>query len=333
MIDDRERSQLEVDFTKKIDFIINELVRSDFPENDIVIFTETVRTFLKFIDLRQYVLTVLYDKVQEIFHRIKPSDTTKAASYRKLLRVILNINDEELTDALETFLAKDKDPSYFLVFLEEEIKCGKDITNSINLFTSLMGIHQYELEVINKFLDIIGKDHRFLVEQLLHSKIFVTLRRYLQQIGEKSPSLLEEVVPIIITQYDGDVTHYMGIVTEIMLPNNDYTHNLLNYGKFHCVDLFGTFLINNFIRSTILIQRMNDYLWEYHPEKVDGFESAFLEKAESHILLTYAIQVEKSNKRKILKRLVQMRDQARDEKNLVEFIKHFPEYKALLPML
>lgn len=332
MIFSRERAELEVQFTKQLDIVIDGMVQDNFSENDIVIFTDTVKTFLGFFDLRQYVLTSLYDKVQQVYKLVKPDDSKSGSSYRKLISILLQINDEELTDALETFLAKDKDPNYFLIMLEEEARKGQDLSRSISLFISLLNIHQYDLATIDKFLDIIDQDHKYLVTYMLENRFYDSIRKYLQLIGEKNKHLLDDVVPIIIARYDGGVEHYLGYVMEVMLVTNEHTHNLLNYGKIPCYTGFLVYLLSWQNKSIKLIKNMYHYIQEYKPEELDQFESDFLNCSESDAILQFALQVATSNKRKILKRLVERRE-AKDEKNLVEFIKHFPEYRALLPML
>lgn len=328
----RERAELEVQCIKQLDFVINEMVKTDFSERDIETFTETVRTFLRFFDLRQYVLTALYDKAQQLFNLVRPNDQDSRSSYRKLLSILLEINDEELTDALETFLAKDKDPAYFLVLVEEEVRKGMDTSRALSLFVSLMEVHHYDLDTINKFLDIIGQDHKFFITYMLEHKFYVHIRRYLQRIGEQSKELLDEIVPIIIARYDGGVDNYLGYVLEVMLVTNDHTHNLLNYGKTPCYTNFLVYMLAWHTKSIKLIKNMYNYISEYHYDELDQFESDFLNCADSDSALAFALEVPTSNKRKVLKRLVD-RKETKDEKNLVEFIKHFPEYKALLPML
>jgi hypothetical protein len=61
------------------------------------------------------------------------------------------------------------------------------------------------------------------------------------------------------------------------------------------------------------------------------FETAFLDNASSGDIVQYAINVPASNKRHILKRLVDLKED--DELALVAFIKKFPEYENLLPLL
>lgn len=252
--------------------------------------------------------------------------------YKKLLGAVLDIDDKELTDALETFLAKEKDPAYFLVLVEEEARKGMDLSGSIDMFVSLMGVHHYELDDINKFLEIIGRDHKFLTTYMVEHKFHTQIRRYLQQIGEKKKELLEDIVPIIVARYDGGVENYLGYVLEVMLITNEHTHNLLNFGRVPCYVHFMVYLLAWHNRSLKLIKNMYYYIQEYKSEELDQFESDFLNCADSDTVLAFALEVPTSNKRKVLKRLVDRRE-AKDEDNLVEFIKHFPEYRSLLPML
>lgn len=333
MISDEERIKLEIQFTKHIDFVINELMENDFSEHDIGVFTDTVKTFLKFFDLKKYLLTALNDKVLSVSTLIHPNDKESKSAFRKLLSVIIKINDDGLIDSLETFFAKDQDPECFFTLLEEEVRQGANISRSIDLFISLIRIHRYDIWIINKFLNIIGQEHKFLITSLLEKKLYETIRHYLQQIGEKEKSLFEEVVPVIIARFNGPLDDYFNFLLEIIVETNDHTHNLLNYGYLPCQDSFTNFVLSYHHRSLKLIKNIYSYIQEYKLDQLDRFETDFLNCADSDIILAYALEVASSNKRRILKRLSERRDQAKDEKILVEFIKHFPEYRALLPML
>lgn len=335
MISSEERRQLEVAFTKQLDFAINELVKAEFTENDIVTFTETVKIFLKFADLRQYVLTTLYDKVQETFKLIKPNDPRPHASYRLLLRVILDIGDEELIDAMETFLAKDSDPNYFLILMEEELAQGTPLVNSEKLFISLLGIHKYKLETINRFLSIIEKGPSHLVEKLLEKGLYGPIHLYIQQLAENNIQLLDEIVPVILDYKHPDLNRYVGLSIELMNVSNKYTYQLVNESKYMEMtpSVLGVFILTDHSHKMLLVKSMCEFLHEFHAADLERFEEGFLAVADGSSIVQYSLNVPTSNKRKILRQLIGMREDVKEEHNLVEFIKHFPEYKALLPML
>src|ERR1035441_4520768 len=144
------RAQLEVQFAKKIDLIIDQLVYSEFSEEDINTFTETVKTFLKFIDLRQYILDALYDKVKETANVIKPHDVTRYSSFQKLLRVVIKLEDQDLIDTLESFFLKDRKIKPFFLLLQEQISLGKDIKQSEKLFLSALNTYRSEERRVGK---------------------------------------------------------------------------------------------------------------------------------------------------------------------------------------
>lgn len=163
---DAERTKLEVEVIRQFETVIDALVSSDFAEDDIVVFTDTVRTFLKFFDLRQYIMVALYDRVQQVYRGFK-----QAVNYRKLLSILLRLNDEELTDALETFLAKDKEPGSFLILIEEQTKLGMDTTRAVDLFVSLIVIHKYEIETIKQVVALVSPNQKSIVSRKILKKL------------------------------------------------------------------------------------------------------------------------------------------------------------------
>lgn len=332
MISFEERQQLEISFIKHLDYAINELVQRDFSENDIVTFTETVKLFLKFEDIKQYVLTTLYDKVVATFDIVRPGDKAPNSSYRKILRVALEVGDDILIDSLETFLAKDKEPEAFLILIEEQVRLGKSTNNSEKIFISLHGIHKYDLDITNRFLDILGRGPEYLTHNFLHKNLLGPLRRYIKLLGADNPEALDKVVRPILDFSFSDTNQYIGIVTEIVTTTDKYSHCLIDNNNLS-LNVFSNLILSNNEAPISLIKNVCQYISKYKPTELEKFEHAFLESARAEIIVDYAIQVPTSNKRKVLRQLIKMREDVREEENLVEFIKHFPEYRSLLPML
>ncbi len=111
-----------------------------------------------------------YDCAEGIFLRVF-RQCRKVINFRNLLSTILRLRDEELTDALETFLAKDKNPRDFFVLIEEEIKLGIDITRPTELFVSLILIHQYDIDTIKQFINTISPNQKGIVSRKILKKL------------------------------------------------------------------------------------------------------------------------------------------------------------------
>lgn len=118
------------------------------------------------ISLRRLVWSVIEDKVQDIFLAVR-----RAVTYRNLIAILLKLNDDELTDALETFVAKERDPSSFLLLLEEEVKAGIDTNRATDLFVHLILIHQYSIENIKQLLSIVSPERRAAVSRKILKKL------------------------------------------------------------------------------------------------------------------------------------------------------------------
>jgi len=111
-----------------------------------------------------------YDCAQSIFLKAF-RHCRKVINFRNLVSTLLRLRDDELTDALETFLAKDRNPRDFFVLIEEEIKLGIDITRPTDLFVSLILIHQYEIETIKQFITIIGNNQKGIVSRKILKRL------------------------------------------------------------------------------------------------------------------------------------------------------------------
>jgi len=320
--------------------IIDNLISKDFLQRDIDIFTVKVKSLLKITDLKKYALDVLSVKARSVFYDLQKVDLPNNYSYRKLIRVILSIGDQEVIDYLETYFGKNNDPEYFLVLLEEQVSLGKDITNSEKLFISLLDVHYYPIEPIKKFLSIIGKDSNYLAKNLLNDKRYKELGRYIWQLSELKDGIedIEKIINVVLEYPHDDFNKYLDLVIELMasIPvNEDHIYKLLNhskYSQFNASILSNLILSKHFYKINI-IMHMCSYLEKYKKDDLEKFEMAFVDSATSGMLLDYVLLVPSSNKRRVLQRLVEIRQTEEDEEILVEFIKHFPEYNVLLLML
>ena len=332
------RAQLEVQFAKKIDLIIDQLVYSEFSEEDINTFTETVKTFLKFIDLRQYILDALYDKVKETANVIKPHDVTRYSSFQKLLRVVIKLEDQDLIDTLESFFLKDRKIKPFFLLLQEQISLGKDIKQSEMLFLSALNTYyNIDLDIINEYLGIIGQDKSYMVRRLMDKKIVVhnALAKYVAAVSLADKEATEQhLVPVIVQEFDGDATSYMSLCGIIITHRPEFADVLLRGNKHDVRDRFSAFVVRNHLNDIMLIVGYCIYLTLNNQKEFERFEKEFISIAKPEQLLTYSRYVLNSSRRKILRRLVDLKtEDSRNEKHLVSFIQYFPEFGSLLPML
>jgi hypothetical protein len=332
------RAQLEVQFAQKIDFIIDQLVYSEFSEEDISTFTETVKTFLKFIDLKQYILDALYDKVKEVANVIKPHDESRYASFQKLLRVVVQLDDQDLIDTLESFFLKDRKIKSFFLLLQEKVSLGRDIKQSEKLFLSALNTYyNLDLDIINEYLEIVGQDKSYMVRRLMDKKMatHAALAKYTTSVSLSDKEGTEQhLVPVIVQEFDGDIQHYMSLCRIVITHRPEHASVMLRGTKYDVRDRFSDFVVKNHLDDTMLIASYCIYLTLNNPEEFERFEKEFISKAKPEQLLTYSRYVLNSNRRKILRRLVDLKtEDSRNEKHLVSFIQYFPEFGALLPML
>lgn len=331
-----DRAQLEVQFARQIDYVIDQLMYSEFSDDDVDTFTETVKTFLKFLDLKQYILDALYDKVKEASTTILKHDLRQHDTYRKILRVIVRVNDQDLTDALETFFLKDKKIDSFFFMLEEKKHAGISTEKAEKLFYSALNTYyETNLEVVNRFLAIVGKTKSDMVRELMDTRRAVhnALARFVAACLDDKESLEQQVIPVLAHEFEGSQEHYMNLIRFIVAQHSVFIEELFKNKKFE-LKAFSRFIIDNHPSETLLVANYCEHLAAKYPEEFQRFENAYLQVAKPEYLVAYARYTPASNKRLVLKRLVELMGiDSRNEKHLVDLITSFPEYRPLLPML
>ena len=243
--------------------------------------------------------------------------------FRQLIQVIVSISESSLIEALATFFLKGNDPSYYFILLEEMVKkkCNTDVVEHI--FLSLISASGYDLIRITEFLKILGKNSSYLTSALLNSKLYPSLRRYISLLDRKE--LQDTVIPLIVKDYDGVPEKYLGIVLEALCISEKVIRPLLiNYEE-----RFTEFLLNAHAYNIPALRNYLGYLAEYNPQAIFAFENELLDSDKEYLIRQYALHLPLNNKRKILRILITTKQEA----TLVEFIKKYPEFESLLPML
>lgn len=324
-----ERALLEIEFCNKLHVAIDQLIRNDFPEEDVLNFIKSVKTFLQYKDIKEYVKSVLYDKAREISNIFLVIDKGFFFSYRKFISILLSLNDTEVQEMLETNFAKEAKLKNFFILIEEEIKQNKDISNCENLFLSLMTLHSYTAKTIDEFAIAIQKDRAYILKKLIENQSFSTVKKYIEELIISDFESIHTIVPIVIERCYHMSSHYMDLCKIIITHSSIYTEQLLSAPIMRVA--FQNLILDHHHDNNVLIKNYALFLLNKNTKQFAKFEELFLEVASSTSMVEFATEIPFSNKRLILQRLVDLKNV--DEESLVVFIKKFPEYKNLLPML
>lgn len=328
-MDIAERARLEAGFAREISRVIEGVAYSGMSDENLSVFENALTTFLKYEDIKEFVLDSLFEKAKEVARAIKPDDKERFFSFRKVIRLVLKFGDQDSINIFSTFLLSDKLPFHFFVMLEEMVARGMEYKEAEKAFLSLISVQKYNREMVERYLEIIGKDVSYLTERLLQSSIYISMRHF---IGIASAEQLRyHVVPSIMKHYTGDRTHYLGLVSDIMQLSQEFSPTLLNRHEHvgSCEEAYSKYIIGSMWHNIPVVKNFAIYLQEHNPKAWPVFEDKYIAQAGGGLLVRYAEEVPNTNKRKVLIRLVELKN----EPVVVEFIKKFPAFSSLLPML
>ena len=321
-------SQQETDLIKRLDILLTQVSTVEWTEEEISNLANALKTFLKFSDLGNYVFDTLLFEAQKVVRSFNPFHDT----YLKISKLLVAINNNELLNAFQTFLIKYHKPTYFLVLLQEMIKSNTNVDAAKKLFLS--SLSSQTTEITQKYLETINQTPEDLTKELLSHSFHRPLRNY---IGGSLDRQLKntQIIPIILSNYQGNEADYFLLSETIIVIDEQYIDVLMNnnhtIGK--CIDQFSNYILNREHINITIICSFGRYLEQHYPEKLSDFEDMFLSKCPAWLLTTYAIRFVGSNKRKVLSCLIEVSKVDFRQDYLMQFIKKFPQYQNLLPML
>lgn len=342
-------NKFKFDFSNKINLIIDKLIEKNFLSEDSNELVNVVKFYIQYQDIKDYVYDVLYNKIRQMALYWKQYEDPLYGSYRKILKLIIEIDDEDLSNSIETFLAKDRNHERFFIFVEEKINCNKSTLSCEKLFFSLLYTHNYDYTVTNKFLSIISKDSGYAIENLCKFKEIMPIVRYVSEISKYDTKSVPLIITPLLKSLNSnfiDTKSYIRIISEIIPNNTDHIHELINgydssFKKFNIQDNFEKYIVSqnsnafnvyftsNIFDSNVLIKNYSTYLFYKQNNRFSIFENTLLLNGDALTIYLYGMNVPWSDKRKVLLKLIEMKHQ----KYSVSFIKTHPEFKSLLILL
>jgi hypothetical protein len=321
-------------YHKKLDNLYDRIIKGENCSS------ETKTLVIKIIDeqMKNILDVSISSKAHNLFKLVFPSSKEKHSSFRKFIRFLILLDNKDVYDAIETHYVSESNLGPFTIVLEEFIAAGKETTSLIDAFIYLIDKKTEKIESVEKVLSIINKDLSFVVSKLIEARNFNGLN-YLTQIVFKDEQNKEFGI-----QFASIVKDNKKIFDRF--PDNTYTLAAaylmaLNQNSFNVLlddetDLeIRKFIINNNDIFTYSIPLIKNYSIFSDEKNFLSFEKEFIEKNDnSYFLLNYAKSVERSDKRLVLNKLLGLsRKNSLTETYLIEFLKHFPQYKNLLLMI
>jgi hypothetical protein len=324
------KAETETNFIKDIDDLISGIGHLNLSDEDYLNLNNALLTFLKFTDLKGYLIDALFQESKKLS---KFNDY----SFLKISKVIIRLGDTELLHALQTYLISQKLVERFLILLQQMVKQRADTTNAERLFMSVISIDQVSILLIEKYLQILSKDNIDFVKDLLKEKYYYGLQYYLKTMRVREEKQLQHhIIPTILQNFDGDISFYLALAMDIIGVDDRHAEQLINTNNpiiKNCQKELFEAVIDHRLNEFKVVKNYSTYLYRTSTELLADFEDCYCQKMPTYSLLYYGTSIYFSDKRKILSRLLELKNIDGDNRYVMDFIKNFPQYKQLLPML
>ena len=313
----------------RIEEIFNSLVSSDFSPDKISSLKDFTEECLS-SSQSKFLLPLLFDSAKNLAKVIKKNDKEKFSDFRKLIKTLLIINNEQVLSYFETNLLKEKNPDKFFIFLEENILSNRDISFMIDSFVQLIDFNFYNYISIKNFLKKISKDQKWLIHRLLCFELYTAVTNQIHETASNEKENLKQISEALASypKYPKPA-QYARLINYILQNTNEHLNILLNHPDISS-HLLESVIISE--QRVLAIKNYSIFLFENKGlECFLDFENKLLsnENLTPYSVLEYSKQVLFATRRSVLKKLISLKS----ENELVAFIKNFPEYKSLLMLL
>lgn len=312
-------SREEINFCRDIYYNIDLLIKNNFEDIIVATFIGSIKDSMQYIEVRQYVLNQIAAKIEEL--QYDDSNVLKS-----LINVLVDVDNKEILELLESSLIKSYNLDNFLFLLEKEVALNKDTRNCEAIFITLAMFRNFDFQVFNKFANILKRDHKYISALFLRYNTLNIIINYLHEVGKNNIIIFEDIINFIFANYKPNIrSMYVQIIELITI----YSPKLLT--KFlYCESYTKSIFENYIIKSNLISPSILNYctfLKNKDEQLFFEFEKEFIKSSTN--LIQYASIVSFCNKKDILIQLVKLKNQD----DIIEFIKIFPEYSKLIPML
>lgn len=320
-------NDIEFAYISKYEILFASLIRNKFSKIDEKMFIDFINDSLGDLKLKDLIISSIFDKAKISSKIMLETDKFYLYTYSKFVKSLCKLKSYDVIDALETYLIKNNESDLLFVLLSEKIKANISIENAIETFTYYIARFSYTYETLNKFLKTISKDHQFLLKLFLKEEGILNLKTYIQTIAKSDINILDDLIPIIVSSFQRNHNHYYELISIILHYTNKYFHQMMT--KQYSISVFegSIFLSNSFSNEAVI--NYCDYLQSINESSFRTFESKFITKSNGLKVLNYVLNYENADKRAGLLKLLSLEDNS----YAILFIKNFPKYKNLMPML
>jgi len=179
----KDINRLETMFARECQIAIDTLAYHGMSEEQYATFETCLNTFIKYNDLKDFISGTLLSKIKEASRFFYPDKKENWFSFRKLVRLLIKFSDEESVDVFVSFLLTGRRPHHFFVLLEEMVSNNMNTASAQKVFESLIATHNYDLDIINKYMSVIKQDAYGFTKRLVENSHYGGLCRYIRTLG------------------------------------------------------------------------------------------------------------------------------------------------------
>lgn len=282
-------------------------------------------------NMKKFISDLLADKAQALLDVVSPKE--EHFLLRKYFKTLIALDNEDILHSLETHYACDPRIEGFIIFIDELIKANKDVNSYVQTFFSILKINNIPIINIDAFLKAIGKDKTYLIQELVSRELFDECAYYINNVLSKDladAQIITETIKSLRSKIEYEDL-YIDFICSIMSYYKESCSLFLDNENILLDNIEERLLTSGNLPIPNIVQSVKYYceFISHNKERFLNFEKKFLQTQSQYYILRFAKEVEISSKKLILKRLLEFKN----ETYVIEFLKFFPKYGHLLPLI
>jgi hypothetical protein len=307
-------------FTKNIEFI----VKKDASEKDIDEFISITKSFLKFNDLKEFISLEFEYQANELSKYYFIEGKEYFFYFKQFINILVKLNEDWIIERIiKSFTLKiDK----LLLFIKEMFKVKQKLYYEKLIFNSMTN-DAWSFNQFTKFINIINKDYKYLISKFIDYKLHYNLQCFIKDLFKANTThfFLDELASYLLEKCDSDL--YCECIFTMCLNTPSIYEKFIPLNNKDVRVKYECFLLTQYVYDFRIITEYLQFLASKCNDAFMDFEEKYINSCnDAHTIYTYAMTFSLSNKKLIIIKLAQLKE----EYYLIQFCDKFPQYKSYL---